>query len=394
MQTGYPHNLATRRRGAVAVMFAVMIVVLLGFAALSVDVGHLYLAKAELQRTADAAALSGALSLADDRQIMYDEGEQSEAQLQEMALAAAGQAVTIAALNSANNVDPILQNGDVVVGEFDFTNPTAPLDTTGYVNAVQVTARLTQASANGPVAHFFAPVIGAMHSDVTATAVAAFDDHFVGYAPPSSGTGPLIPFTIYVDEYEEQLVSGPDEFEYDNDLAVVREFPDTVREIRLYPYADEEGGDGAGNFGVLNIGIGNLGVPGVEGQILYGVTAEQLAQEIGTSDIQFYDDNGNPLTYEITGNPGMQVGMADAVEARVGDVVGFFIHNQLVDTGSNSVYTIVNIRFGRLMEVHLTGAPDQRRIRIQPAVYTDPGVITDPDAPSSEGQVGKVLIVR
>jgi len=394
MQANSGNNLAARRRGAVAVMFAVMVVVLLGFAALSVDVGHLYLAKAELQRTADAAALSGALSLADDRQIIYDQGEQDEDSLQEMADAVAALAVNIAAQNSANNLAPVLQDGDVVVGLFDFANPTAPLAVGGGVNAVQVTARLTQASANGPVAHFFAPVLGAMHSDVTASAVAAFDDHFVGYAPPSSGPGPLIPFTIYVDEYEDQLVNGPDQFEYDDDLALVREFPDSVREIRLFPYKDDEGGDGAGNFGILNIGIGNMGVPGVQGQILYGVTAEQLAQEIGTSEVRFFDDDGNPITHDVTGNPGMQVGMEDAVETRVGDVVGFFVHSQLVDTGSNSVYTITNIRFGRLMEVHLTGKPDERRIRIQPAVYTDPGIITDPDAPSSQGQVGKVLIVQ
>ena len=46
------------RRGAVAAVAAVMMVVLVGFAALTIDVGHLYLTKTELQRTADSAAMS------------------------------------------------------------------------------------------------------------------------------------------------------------------------------------------------------------------------------------------------------------------------------------------------------------------------------------------------
>ena len=51
------------RRGAVAAQVAVSLVVLLGFTALTVDVGHLYNARAELQRTADAAALAAVLEL-------------------------------------------------------------------------------------------------------------------------------------------------------------------------------------------------------------------------------------------------------------------------------------------------------------------------------------------
>ncbi|KKL08384.1 hypothetical protein LCGC14_2576400, partial [marine sediment metagenome] len=49
--------------GAIIVMVAVMLVVLLGCVALAVDIGYLYVARAELQRTADAAALAGVSEL-------------------------------------------------------------------------------------------------------------------------------------------------------------------------------------------------------------------------------------------------------------------------------------------------------------------------------------------
>ena len=51
------------RRATVAPLVAVMLVVLLGFASLAVDVGYIYGARGEMQRTADASALAGASAL-------------------------------------------------------------------------------------------------------------------------------------------------------------------------------------------------------------------------------------------------------------------------------------------------------------------------------------------
>ena len=48
------------RRAVVAVQVAVLFSVLVGFAALVIDVGAMYNVRADLQRTADASALAGA----------------------------------------------------------------------------------------------------------------------------------------------------------------------------------------------------------------------------------------------------------------------------------------------------------------------------------------------
>jgi Flp pilus assembly protein TadG len=50
----------TGDRGQVLVIVALVFVVLLGFAALAVDVGYMYTVRHELQRCADAGALAGA----------------------------------------------------------------------------------------------------------------------------------------------------------------------------------------------------------------------------------------------------------------------------------------------------------------------------------------------
>ena len=64
------HKLARRQvdrpqdeRGQVIVLMVLMMVVLLGFAALVVDVGYAYYAHRSLQSSADAAALAGAQEL-------------------------------------------------------------------------------------------------------------------------------------------------------------------------------------------------------------------------------------------------------------------------------------------------------------------------------------------
>jgi len=61
MKTGA--SLKSRQGGAVAVMVGFSLVLLIGFLAMVIDLGHVYIAKTGLQNAADAAALSGAKQL-------------------------------------------------------------------------------------------------------------------------------------------------------------------------------------------------------------------------------------------------------------------------------------------------------------------------------------------
>jgi uncharacterized membrane protein len=53
----------TRRRGAVAPLFAILLIPLLGMLAFSIDLGYIALVATDLQTAADAAALAGAEKL-------------------------------------------------------------------------------------------------------------------------------------------------------------------------------------------------------------------------------------------------------------------------------------------------------------------------------------------
>lgn len=59
-------KLITEERGAIAITVAIVMFVLLGFAAFAIDFGYVYVVKNELQNAADAAALAGASVLFED----------------------------------------------------------------------------------------------------------------------------------------------------------------------------------------------------------------------------------------------------------------------------------------------------------------------------------------
>jgi hypothetical protein len=377
------------RRAAVAVQVLVCSVVILGMGALTIDVGKLYVARSELQRAADSAALAGASVYVENAGLIQDPN---------LAQIACERAQQFSLENWTQGAPTGLDGADVIAGALDLTDPHGDLDTSGLqrFNAVQVLVRRTAGSANGSVAYSFARIFGYTDGGVVAGATAALDDRFSGYTQTEQ-YGLLVPFTINKDTFAQMLASGPDDFSYDHPNDQVLPNPDGVREVDLYPYrqnADGGGNQGAGNFGLLNIGTGNQGDAVIEMQIREGVPPADLELEIGTSEIDFVDDYGQPETYNITGSPGLKTTLEDAVETRTGQIIGFFLHDLVTMSGQNAVYRIVGLRFGRVMHIDLHGNPNDKRLVIQPVAYTGPGVIVSEDAPSSDGQVGRLRLVR
>ena len=111
------------RRGAVIVLVSVLMVVLLGFVALTVDIGHLLALSAEMQRTVDASALAGASALEDT------EGE------------VLARAERFAGLNFVNGTGLSPSETQVVIGNWNGVSRTfteAPMTQIPRPNAVRV----------------------------------------------------------------------------------------------------------------------------------------------------------------------------------------------------------------------------------------------------------------
>lgn len=143
------------------------------FAALAVDLGVIYSARAELQRTADAAALAGATGLASDALLAKKDDEVSakvRARCSEMA-----QKNTV--LGKPSRIEPEDIEFGVIAVPSDFSSPFVP-SAPSAANAVRVTVRRTEGSADGPLPVFFAQVFGKRSASVIATATAVLDDRF------------------------------------------------------------------------------------------------------------------------------------------------------------------------------------------------------------------------
>ncbi len=148
-------------RGTASVLFALTLTLLLTCVALTVDLGHAWLVRGQLQNAADAAALAGARSL---------DGLNNRGQF----ATAIATAETFSAYQRADGTPVMLGGGDVVLGSWNFAARTfTPGMALPYmVNAVQVTTRRTQATGNA-VQNAIAGLWGTPSTDVTATAIAA-----------------------------------------------------------------------------------------------------------------------------------------------------------------------------------------------------------------------------
>jgi Flp pilus assembly protein TadG len=144
-------------RGASAVVFALLLVPILGFAAIAVDVGALYAERARLQ----VAAYAAAIAVAQD----CSRGNCGD-------MLATARAMVVANDGDASAAQPVLSS--------------APLSVT--------------VTGSTPVQHWFAPVIGHDSTGVSATAT-------VGWGGPSGGTA-VLPLTFSWCEFAQQTGGG------------------------------------------------------------------------------------------------------------------------------------------------------------------------------------------
>ena len=149
-----------RRRAAAVVWTAIFLTTALGFAALAVDMGYLHATRAELQRTADAAAMAAAAKLAGGE---GDLETQVFLAAREFSLKnkAAGVAIDIAPSDIVTGRSVLGENGRYV-----FEEGVEPPD------AVKVRVRMASDSPNGPVSLFFGPLMGVNTANIGASATA------------------------------------------------------------------------------------------------------------------------------------------------------------------------------------------------------------------------------
>lgn len=155
-------------RGAIAVMVSLLLIFLVGFAALAIDAGYLMVTRNELQNVADASALAAMRKLGEEYgNLTY--GAQMNFVADRAEIVAEAQAAAFA--NAAAGKNIVVNDADVVIGRWDGETKTL---TPGLLrpDAVRVSARRDN-QANGQVATLLAGVVGVRSEPVSASATAA-----------------------------------------------------------------------------------------------------------------------------------------------------------------------------------------------------------------------------
>ena len=356
------------RRGAVVVLAVFMLMIAMGMLALGLDVGVLLVARTELQRSADAAAIAAAWEVA-------QQGANSD-----LERLARGKAVEFAGANLIGRNSPIvaanMQNssdGDVVMG---FLPPPwdQPMRTYGVArpNAVTVRVRRT-AEQNGEIPLFFAPVLGIISSEVEAEATAAFVPVMRGFRPPKTGNPdlPILPLALDIRDWEELMRgNGSDDFAWDNQTKQLTRGRDGIREVRLFPNDTAA----PGNSGIVDIGSNNTHAPELRRQIAQGISPSDLDYHGGELSL---DSNGE---LKLSGNPGLKIGVVEPpLQSIVGQSRIIPLYSEVTRQGQNATYNVVAFAGVRILEVELKGG--DKRVMVQPA-----SVIIHGGIPAEDGQ--------
>ena len=180
------------QKGTTMAFFLMMASFLFGMTAISVDVGHLYLVRAELNNAAVSASLAGAAYLYPTD----DDGQPNWSLAEEKALEAIS-------WNSADG--SVLMGGTIETGYWDLTGEEPGIRDPGIVPdpgaddlpAVRVVISRSSGNNGGPVPLYFSSFVGVSSKDVSAESVAGAG------SPRSVEEGTLFPMALPSSLYNE-----------------------------------------------------------------------------------------------------------------------------------------------------------------------------------------------
>jgi Flp pilus assembly protein TadG len=341
-----------KRRGTALVLAAVCLIVIMAMVALSVDLGYMAMAKAQLQNAADAAALAGSLELYEGLGPNPSNATASTAR---------GASVDVAALNPAAGLGSVsLKTSNIELGRRTWNESGGHVDAwgAGPYNLIRVTALRDSSSSDGPIATFFAGTLGQTSVDLSAQATVV-----VHSASGFEGTAPILPIAYDLLSWNLLLAGiGGDGDNHGWNGHNVNGNSDGVPEFNLYPNGSAT--LPPGNRGTVNFGADNNSTSDLNRQIRDGLSETDLAEYGGQISL----DDG-PMT--LTGDPGVSAGIQHSLEKIVGETRCIPVFSTVTGSGGNATYTIVKFVGVRIMEVNLHGGNKQLLVQPVPLVFTN-----------------------
>lgn len=261
------------QRGGAAILFVLCVPLLLGFAALAVDLARIHLVRVELQNAADAAALAGARALSDT-------GPPPGASDEPYNWSAATTAALDVARHNIANAEQI-QDAFIETGYWNLKDPTLGLrptgssgvPATGDLPAIRVTVTISSTRNNGPLKLFFAPILGIAERDVQASSIAVL--------PAAGGGTGIFPWVI-------GSCMLQDFWDFDHNCALK---------------------DASGDPLVMDVSIESI----YHDACFSGTWSTFLDQDNSVPTVRDLIDHGNPVNLAIGDSTWVQTGVKDAL---------------------------------------------------------------------------------
>lgn len=424
---------SNKRTGAVAILVAIMLVMLMGVTALAIDLGYIILTKTSMQAATDAACLSGGTELIEGLGVDPIPSEF-------VAVSAAAVAKQYAAFHPNGDVSEsyIDVDRDVRFGYASFNKTTgewqrywgSQIPGVGGYNMIGVTLKrhiTGSASGDSPLPLIFAPVLGRFTSSLETTATAVImpaNGSKVGVGDQS--TSEVLPFVVRKTLWQKYLraQSYYEVHGLPTDPVAVSEIMDietnNYREsqptgeplfghwviknnqepIFKQDFADvwscdcncdeafsptDFGPDGyleidifprddytSGNFGTVDIGSGSNSTSDISRQILYGISED---------DLSYLPNSSLSLPMILQGDTGVSAGIKDELEMIYGECRAMILFSQMENPGNNASFEAVDMAGIRVMHVEMTGALEYKHLSVQICQSTLGNSIPDLDRP-------------
>jgi hypothetical protein len=345
-----------RRRAALLILACVALASTLILCGLVIDVGNLNVARTELQRASDAAALAAVAAMMEQSDWS---AEQSTSLVSYHARNAATEYVALNPCRGVNTMtlprnDENTPNGDLVLGHYNSTTGVFDPNDTRY-NSVYLFLRRDDVQ-NGPIPLFFGGLVGLRGVNAFGEAAAFSETNINGFHIPSGSEEicQLLPFSLHIDYWPP----NPEDY--------------STAEIKLFPgWSGPAGFEESGNFGTVDLGNPNNSAADL---------IRQIEKGLNDDDFSFFPDNKIQLDEAtgylwLNGDTGVVAAMRPYIDNIEGHRRIIPLHSETVGQGNTAYFKVVAFAGVEILKNQLNGPLHERHILIRPIEVIDGTVI-------------------
>jgi hypothetical protein len=395
-------NCSRKRRAAVAPMAALLMALLVGMLAFSIDIGYICSVQAELQDAADAAALAGAQQLQNFFVAYYSPGQTQQQQIYLQIttdttnpISPIPTAQRYAAYNQAGGVYIQVPATDISFSYYDGATFSAPSYSNNlFPNTITVITRRDNI-ANGPLPLFFAKIFGISTINLTATASATIYAGDVTSLQVIPGVNAhILPVALDMNVWTNfasgnfTFVNGS--FSSNSPYLTsnnVTTGPNGLPQLQVYP----TNANTPGSFGLIDVGVPSNSTPAFRNWIDDGSTPNDITYLLNNNLLPV--SPSNPPAWKC--GPGLKSTLLSNFQSAMGEsnLIPLFqpyspLPNYIAanGTGQNATYAVVGFAGVTISQADGSGNAGMT-IAVQPAAIVDPTAVILNASPARASQL-------